>query len=100
MAQLRGCMEYIDWDVFFSPSDDLDQTVTVISNYFAFCEDMIIHRKPSKSFPNIKLWITKELRKTINQKTDAYLKKECEEGKIIQSEIRRQIRYVRIQGHN
>jgi hypothetical protein len=56
-----------DWDVFFSPDDNLDQTVPVISDCIGFCEDTIIPKKLMKSFPNIKPWITKELRKTINQ---------------------------------
>jgi len=48
--------------------DNLDQTVSVISDYIAFCEDMIIPKKLIKSFSNSKSWITKELIKTINKK--------------------------------
>ena len=53
--------------MFFSPDDNLDQIVTVISDYIALCEDMIIPKKLMKPFPNIKPWITKASRKTINQ---------------------------------
>ena len=42
VEELRGCMECTDWYVFFSPGDSLDHTATVISDYIAFCEDMII----------------------------------------------------------
>ena len=42
VEELRGCMECTDWYVFFSPGDSLDHTATVISEYIAFCEDMII----------------------------------------------------------
>ena len=93
VEELRGCMECTDWDVFFSPGDSLDHTATVISDYIAFCEDMIIPKKLVKSFPNSKPWITKELKKkTVSQKRDAYLKKDSEEGKRIQTELKRHIR--------
>ena len=59
VIELGGCMECTDWGVFFSPGDDLEQTVTVLSNYVAFCEDIIIPKKPTKSFPYIKPWSTK-----------------------------------------
>ena len=51
------------------------------SDYNAFCEDMIIPKKLVKSFPNSKPWITKELKKTVSQKRDAYIKKDSEKGK-------------------
>ena len=90
--ELRGCMECTDWDVFFSPGDCLDHSATAISDYIAFCEDMIIPKKLVKSFPNSKPKITKQQKKTVSQKRDAYLKKDSEEGKRIQTELKRQIR--------
>ena len=66
-------------DVFFSPGNSLDHTATVISDYIAFCEDMIIPKKLVKSFPNSKPWIAKELKETASQERDAYLKKDREE---------------------
>ena len=96
MPELRGCI-IVDWDMFFSRGDNLDQTVIVISDYIAFCEDKIIPKKPIRQFPNSKPWITKELRKTINQKRDAYLKKDSEKGKKIQTELRRQIRTAKVE---
>ena len=68
VVELRGCMECTYWDVFFSPGDSLYHTATVISDYIAFCEDMIIPKKLVKSFQNRKPWITKELKKTVSQK--------------------------------
>ena len=59
VAELCGCVdchEVNGRDVFFSPVDNVDQTGTVISNYIAFCEDMIIPKKPMKSFPNSTPW--------------------------------------------
>ena len=85
-------MECTDWDVFVSPGDSLDHTATVISDYIAFLEDMIIPTNLVKSFPNSKPWITQLLKKTVSQKRDAYLKKNCEEGKLIQTELKIQIR--------
>ena len=92
MHGVYGCMECTDWDVFFSPGDSRDHTETVISDYIAFYDDLVIPKKLVKSFPNRKPWITKELKKTVSQKRDAYLKKDSEEGKIIQTELKRQIR--------
>ena len=65
--------------MLFSPGDNLDQTATVISDYIAFYEDMIIPKKPIKESPNSKPWITRKLRKTINQTRYVYLKKDSEE---------------------
>ena len=81
VEELRGCMECTYWDVFFSLGDSLDHTDTVISDYIAFYDDLVIPKKLVKSFPNSKPWITKELKKTVSQKRDAYLKKDSEEGK-------------------
>jgi len=46
-----------DWDVTFSPGDNLGHTMTVIFYYFAFCEDTIIPNKPTQSFLNSTPWI-------------------------------------------
>ena len=45
VAELCGSMECMDWDLFSSPGDNLDQTLTVISDYHAFCEVTIIPKK-------------------------------------------------------
>ena len=64
VEELRGSMECTDWDVFFSPGDSLDHIATVISDYNAFYEDMIIPKK------FVKITNTKELKKTVSQKKE------------------------------
>ena len=64
VEELHGSMECTDWDVFFSPGDSLDHIATVISDYNAFYEDMII----PKTF--VKITNTKELKKTVSQKKE------------------------------
>ena len=54
VVEWGGCVEGTDWEVFFIPGDNLDQRVTVISDYIALCDDMIIPKESIKSFPNSK----------------------------------------------
>ena len=70
----RGVARSVQTGMFSSVLAIFDHTATVISDYIAFCEDMIIPKKLVKSFPNSKPWITKELKKTVSQKERCVLK--------------------------
>ena len=53
-------------------SERVNEATDVISSYINFCEDMLIPTKMVKIFPNNKPWITKALKKTINEKKIAF----------------------------
>ncbi len=58
IGELQSCFELTNWDLFLSDSLDLNDQVLVVSSYIHFCVESII---PTKSFPNNKPWVTKEL---------------------------------------
>ena len=49
-------------------SESVNKATDVIFSYINFCEDMLIPTKMVKIFPNNKPWITKALKKTIDEK--------------------------------
>ena len=65
---LQGCYTCTDWNVFTDSADSLDESVEVISDYIRFCVDMVISQKTVKICPNNKPWITKDLKKLLNEK--------------------------------
>ena len=70
-------------------SESVNESTDVISSYINFCEDMLIPTKMAKTFHNNKPWITKALKKTINEKTIAFQSKQ--DRKVIQKRLNKQI---------
>ena len=54
----------------------MNEATDVISSYINFCEDMLVPAKIVKIFPNNKPWVTKALKKTINEKKIAFQSKQ------------------------
>ena len=70
-------------------SESVNEATDVISSYINFCEDMLIPTKMVKIFPNNKPWITKTLKKTINEKKIAFQSKQ--DRKAVQKRLNKQI---------
>ena len=66
--RVAGLFDCTDWDVLKGASESVNEATDVISSYINFCEDMLIPTKMVKIFPNNKPWITKALKKTINNR--------------------------------
>ena len=92
IAELQGCFECTDWDVFFGPDESIDFVTDVISDYIKFCKDLYIPTKTVKTFSNNKPWMTSALKQTINEKKRAFMLNNRTEGKRIQIQLRREIR--------
>ena len=93
---LQGCYECTDWDIFFDSSQDINETVDVISDYIVFCENMLIPQKTVKIYPNNKPWISKSLKATINQKKKAFQGGDKVERKAVQKKLRGEIRSAKL----
>ena len=89
VSELQGCFDCTDWDVLIGASESVNEATDVISSYIDFCEDMLIPTKMVKIFPNNKPWITKALKKTINEKKIAFQSKQ--DRKAVQKRLNKQI---------
>ena len=72
VARLQGCFDCTNWDVFRDSCDSLDELTDVVTSYFSFCVDTVIPLKKSKVFPNNKPWVSKHLKKVLNEKKRVY----------------------------
>ena len=90
VSELQGCFDCTDWDVLIRASESVNEATDVISSYINFCEDMLIPTKMVKIYPNNKPWITKALKKTINEKKIAFQSKQ--DRKAVQKRLNKQIR--------
>ena len=87
--RLKGCFECTDWDALVS--SDLDESVSVVTDYINWCVDKEIPKKTIKRYPNSKPWVSKAMKDLTLKKRDAYLNSKDSEGKDIQKEIKQQI---------
>ena len=67
VEQLQGCFNCTDWDILLNSYDGVHYAIYVISDYINFCEHVIIQKKRVKVYPNNKLWVSKSLKKTLNE---------------------------------
>ena len=72
VARLQGCFDCTNWDVFRDSCDSLDELTDVVTSYVSFCVDTVIPLKKSKVFPNNKPWVSKHLKKVLNEKNRGY----------------------------
>jgi hypothetical protein len=92
VEQLQACFDCTDWSALYSPDDDLDESVAVISSYIDFCVELNIPQKITKSYPNNKPWVTPELKLLLNKKKRALASKDKNELKSVQAQLRTAIK--------
>ena len=92
ICKLQGCFDCTDWDLFLDSSDNIHEATDVISEYVKFCQNMIIPQKTVKVYPNNKPWVTKALKKTLNEKKHAFRTRNETEKKSVQSRLTKEIR--------
>ncbi|KAI4896501.1 hypothetical protein NFI96_008243 [Prochilodus magdalenae] len=69
----RGSFETTDWGILReSVGDDINQMTDCITDYINFCTDTIVPVRQVRCFPNNKPWITKDLKKLLNKKKQAF----------------------------
>lgn len=62
----------------------LEEATDTVTHCIIFCEEMIVLKKTVKVFSNNKPWITKALKKTLNEKKIAFNSGNRIESKLIQ----------------
>ena len=91
IERMRSCLETTDWNVL-TVGKNVHETADVLSSYIQFCEEVNVHTKPVRIYPNSKPWITKDLKKQINDRNRLFAEGKKVEGKIANKEIKKQIR--------
>ncbi len=66
METLKGCFLCTDWSIFHQL--ELDDATDTISYYINFCVDNVVEKKDVVVYPNNKPYITKDIKKCINNK--------------------------------
>ena len=97
---LRGCFETTDWDVFFEDETDNDKLTDSITSYIMFCEDNVVQSEEVRIYSNNKPWITKELKKCLNEKKVAFLQGNEHKVKELGKEFRRKAKIAKIEYKN
>ena len=95
VARLQGCFDCTNWDVFRDSCDSLDELTDVVTSYVSFCVDTVIPVKKSKVFPNNKPWVSKHLKKVLNEKKRVYFLGDLAERKEVQRAVKSEIRKAR-----
>ena len=88
--ELRGCFEATDWEVFTSSCDNAEELADTVSCYVTFCEQSVIKTKTVRIYPNNKPWVSKDLKKCLNEKKFAFLQGKTEEYREKEKDFRRQ----------
>lgn len=58
---------------FFNTGNDMNEITDTISAYIQFCEKNVIGTKMVRIFPNNKTWVSKDLKRCLNEKKDSFL---------------------------
>ncbi|XP_067658336.1 uncharacterized protein [Haliotis asinina] len=87
LEQLKGCFECTNWAVFLENAENIDDLVDTVTSYINFCVDLVIPVKEIKTYPNNKPWVSKELKKLLNEKKTAFEENDKVRVKNVQKDI-------------
>ena len=91
IERMRTSLETTDWNVL-TVGKYVHETADVLSSYIQFCEEVNVHTKTARIYPNSKPWITKDLKKQIIDRNRLFAEGKKVEWKIADKEIKKQIR--------
>lgn len=94
--KLRNCFETTDWDMFFDLCRDPHELTDRITSYIQFSEKSIINTKEVRVFPNNKPWLTKDMKRCLNDKKMAFLRGDTEGVKNKRKELRAKIQMAKM----
>uniref|UniRef100_A0A3B3C2V1 Reverse transcriptase domain-containing protein n=1 Tax=Oryzias melastigma TaxID=30732 RepID=A0A3B3C2V1_ORYME len=87
--ELRDCFGSTDWSVLLDPhGEDIEGASQCITDYMNFCLDAVVPTRTVHCYPNNKPWITRRVKVILNKKKRAFNKKDQEEIKRVQTELR------------
>ena len=58
MKDLQACLDCMDWNVFKTATESLDEYTEAVTSYISFCEDCCMPSRNRVSFNNDKPWFT------------------------------------------
>lgn len=90
---LKGCFSCTDWSLFHN--FDLEATDT-ITEYFKFCKDNVLTKKTITMYSNKKTYISREIKKCIVQKQNAFKSRDFVTMRNIQKELDMKIREAKM----
>lgn len=79
VVHLQGSLACTDWSIF---DGNLNNRVSVISDYIHFCINTSISVKTIKKYPNSKSWITQQIKQSLKEKHKAFRLKDLESLKL------------------
>ena len=88
ITQLQGSLACTDWDIF---DGNLDERVSVITDYIKFCISTTIPVKTFKKYPNSKPWITHHINHRLKEKQEAFQQQDWVSLKIISRQVKNDI---------
>ena len=91
LSALQGCFDCTDWSVFVQSCGNVDELNECVTDYIIFCVDMQTRKKKVLCYPNNKPWITKDLKKIINEKKFLFVQGDRMALKLKQKELWKEI---------
>ncbi|KAK0135719.1 hypothetical protein N1851_028396 [Merluccius polli] len=88
IIQLQGSLACTDWDTF---GGDLDDRVSVITDYIKFCIHTTIPSKIIRIYPNSKPWITPQIKQSLKEKHKSFRHKDWASLKATNRNIRNEV---------
>ena len=95
IARLQDCFDCTNWDVFRDSCDSLGELTDVVTSHVYFCVDTVIPVQKRKVYQKNKPWVSKQLKKVLNEKKRAYFQADLSERREVQRTIRSEIRKAR-----
>ncbi len=80
---LQGCFGTTDWEVLCnSRGEDIDDLIDCITGCINFCVDNVVPTQ-SDCFPNVKSWVSRDIKVLLNEKKRAFRDGNREDMKLV-----------------
>lgn len=95
---LKDCFENTDWDALLgSHKENMEEMVDCTTDYINFCMDIGVPVRSACCYANNKPWITSDIKDLLNLKKKAFKDGDRQELKLVQRELRVQLREAKEQ---
>ena len=92
VAELQGCLEATDMDVFKEATDNIHDYTETVSGYIEWCTSICIPTRTTRVFPNQKPWFNADVRLKIRNRCAAFKSGDTTEYKRARYELQRSIK--------
>ena len=91
LSALQGCFDCTDWSAFVQSCGNVYELNHCVTDYINFCVDIQTREKKVLCYPNNKPWITKDLKKILNEQKFLFAQGDRMALKLKQKELRKEI---------